>query len=446
MTNRFVKLSLAAILGLATVTTGALAADEVTTLDTLILYSQGAADKYEGDAETRIEHLIATTNKIYEDSGVNVKLNPVQIQKYDMNDSATSGSVLGTIRKDATVAEIRNSVGADNVVMYRPYAHDGNCGIAYQNNYLRDSKATWVEKYMYAHVTIGCGGYVTAHEVGHNSGLGHSAKQGSKGAYEYARGHGVQDTFTTVMAYSGVYKGKKVYKYSSPELECTNGLPCGIAEGEDKAADAVKALKQTLPLIEKFRAHIHNPDNNNTDDNNGTTDDGAKKLADALKAYDDQKAIFSQNKEKLGELRTVYKEARAEFLDIRSEYYELRAEFYDVRAEYREILGEYREVLAEYKAVRADYRAKRVSREAFLDIRAELIDIRTELRAYRNDELKPMYAELKAFRAELLKPAYVDYKASVTAYRDFYRKSYKVNRAKLKELKKNYLELKKVYG
>jgi hypothetical protein len=445
MTKRLVKLSIAATLGLITLSTGALAVDEVIELDTLILYSQGSADKYGGDAETRINHLLSTTNKIYEDSGLNVRLNAVKIQQYDMDDAATSGSVLSSIRKDAAVHEIRNQVGADTVVMYRPYANDGACGMAYQNNNLHDSEATWVEKYMYAHVTIDCGGYVTAHEVGHNSGLGHSEAQGSSGAYEYARGHGVQDNFTTVMAYRSAYNGSKVYKYSSPELEC-NGLPCGVEEGEEKAADAVKALRQTLPLIEKFRAHIDIPNNNNTDDNNGTTDDGAEQLAAALKAYNDQKNQVAEDKITLGELKTVISERKEAYLGTKTEYTKQKLALNEKRTAYKKLVADYRLVVAKYKVAKADYKAKRISKEALLAVKAEKIAARAVYKSYYVDVYKAAHTALKTYRTTVKAAAYNKYKEARTAYRAFYTDTYKVAKTKLRELRKIYRELKKVYG
>jgi len=414
MTRRLVKLSIAATLGLATVTTGALAVDDIIELDTLVLYSQGSADKYDGDAETRVAHLIETTNKIYEDSGLNFRLNAVKIQKYDMNDSATSGMVLGKIQKDENVHKIRDEVGADNVVIYRPYAGDGACGLGYQNNYLsQESALRWIDRYMYAHVSIDCGGYVTAHEVGHNSGLGHSEKQGSTGAYPYARGHGVQDTFTTVMAYSGVYNGTKVYKYSSPDLECKDGLPCGIAEGEDKEADAVKALKQTLPLLANFRDHIDQPDNNNSDDNNGTTEEGSQKVAAALKAYNDQKEVLKADRVKLKELKESFTKEKTAYALIVEEYKQKM----DVHSLKKAKLNELKD-----SASRADYRA------------------------YYNNTYKPSALALKAYRNDVKNPAYAAVKEKLTAFKIYRNDTYKVNRAKLIELKKTYLDLKKVYG
>ena len=435
MGEKLVKLSFATVLGLATISTASLAIE----LDTLVIYSQGVSDKYSGDVETRVEHLIETTNKIYKDSGLNVTMNAVKIQQYDMNDSAKTGTVLKTILNDKTIAELRNKVGADNVVIMRPYAHDGLCGLAYQNNYLNDPEATWVEKYMYAHVTIDCGGYVVAHEVGHNSGLGHSEKQGSIGAYSYARGYGVEDTFTTIMAYSGTYNGKKVYKYSSPLLECTDdGLPCGVEEGETNEADAVKALKQTLPLIEKFRVHIDTRDNNITNtDNNETTD----KLAIALKAYNKQKAVVLENLQKLKELQTNAKELRSSFIDVRNEYKKIRAEFSKVRIEIEGILADYHDALSYYRQAKSDYKNNQITKEAFLKTREDLIRVIDKFKSFRLEKYTPVRNKLREFIDSKLKPAYTAYKEAVLETRTFYNDVYQPSKIKLDELKKAYLEL-----
>jgi len=456
------NLSLATITGLIALSSSLLVADNnPIILDTLIVYSQGSVDKYGGDAETRINHLITTTNKIYQDSGLNVKLNPVKIQPYPMDDEATSGTVLSAIRKDAEVTKIRNEVGADNVVIYRPYAGDGACGLAYQNNYLNDPNATWVEKYAFAHISIDCGAYVTAHEVGHNTGLGHSAKQGSTGAYEYARGHGIQDTFTTIMAYSGVYNAKKIYKYSSPTLDC-NGQPCGIEEGEENSADAVKALFQTLPLIEKFREHIiiddgndnnntddgddnNNTDNgnNNGDDNNGTIDDSAKKLAEALKAYTDQKTLINEDREELNKFKVIAKEKRDIIKEIRVEYRKQRTVYKEIRSEYKSLREDYKVVIKEYKQARKDYKAKKITKEQFNTVKEKLYSTRDTYKTYYNDILLPTYTALKEFRKNTIQPAIDDYKEARTNYKTFYTDVYKIDRAKLKELRKAYLKLKK---
>ena len=469
------NLSLATVVGLATLSTGLFATvDTPTTVDTLILYSQGSVDKYGGDAETRINHLITTSNKIYADSGLNLKLNPVKIQKYQMDDRATSETVLSGIRQDAEVTKIRNEVGADTVIMYRPYAGDGACGLAYQNNYLRDPNATWVEKYAFAHVSIDCGGYVTAHEVGHNTGLGHSAKQGSEGAYKYARGHGVQNDFTTVMAYAGVYNGTKIYKFSSPSLEC-NGQPCGIDAGEENEADAVKALLQTLPLVENFREHIVIDDGNDGDDNNDTddnTDDGGNngdnngdddntddggddgddndgtvdELDQALKAYNDQLAKIDADKEELKKLKAFIGEKKDSVNDTRVEYRKQRSVYNTTKKEYRNLVKAYRVVLREYRTAKRDYKREKITQEQLDAVKAQLDTAKATYKTYYNDVVIPAYTVVKEFRATTIQPAIDEYKEARADYRTFYNDVYRADKTKLRELKKAYLKLKRAQG
>jgi hypothetical protein len=503
------SLSLATIVGLATLSSSLVAVEATpVSLDTLIIYSQGAETAYEGDVETRINYLVESTNKIYADSGLNVKLNPVKIQKYTMDDSTDSGTVLSAIREDEEIQRIRNEVGADNVVIYRPYAGDGMCGLAYQNNYLNDPEATWVEQYAYAHVSIDCGGYVTAHEVGHNTGLGHSAAQDSTGAYTYARGHGVQNNFTTVMAYEASYNGPKINKYSSPALDC-NGLPCGIEEGEENEADAVKALLQTLPLVENFREHIVIDDGNTTDDNNtenkitdpidngeddnatddnneddnvtdggddgdednttddgnnddsdnnttiddgdddnnnGTVDDDAQRLADALKAYNDQLAKVDADKVELTKLKAVIQEKKDAITATRETYKEKRALYTDIKKEYRALIKAYRTVKTEYRKAERDFKRNRITQDELDAVKTKLDTAKTTYETYYNDVVLPASTELKEFKATTIQPAIDAYKEAVSDYRTFYKDVYRVDVTTLRTLKKEYLTLKREIG
>jgi hypothetical protein len=463
------NLSLATIVGLATLSSSLFAVESTSvTLDTLIIYSQGAETLYNGDVETRINYLVESTNKIYKDSGLNVTLNPVKIQQYQMDDTATSGTVLSDIRQDSEIQRIRDEVGADNVVIYRPYANDGACGLAYQNNYLNDPSATWVEAYAYAHISIDCGGYVTAHEVGHNTGLGHSSAQGSVGAYEYARGHGVQDNFTTIMAYETSYNGAKINKYSSPSLDC-NGLPCGIEEGETNAADAVKALIQTLPLVENFREHIvvetnttdTTTDTNTTDnsgeesnttdpivddgddnsDNNETIDDDAQRLADALKAYNDQLAKVDADREELSKLKEIVNDKKDTLKNIRIEYRKQRTAYKEIITEYRKLIKAYRVTIKDYRQARRDYRAKKITKEQFNTVIAKVYTAIDNYKAYYTDVLLPAYTVLKEFKEKTIQPAIDERKEAYTNYRAFYNDVYRADVATLIELKNAYLAL-----
>ncbi len=454
------RLALFVILGLLTVTTNIFAANNTITLDTLILYSQGVYDKYNGDVETRVQHLITTTNQVYKDSGLNVKLNPVKIQQYPIDDSIASITALENIRKSTEVANIRNEVGADHVIIYRPYRGDGDCGRAYQNNALSNPTSTWVEKYMYAHISIDCSIYATAHEVGHNAGLGHSERQGSTGAYSYARGHGIDNTFTTIMAYTSAYNGQKIAKFSNPNIECINGLPCGIEEGEYKEADAVKALKQTLPLIEKFRVHIatdnnttdnnttdnnttdNNTTDNNTTDNNTTDNNHSNKLEELFKEYQAHRELFIKNRAKLEELRSIAKKLRSQYLDKRNEYMILRKEFMDIRTKVKQITSEYRVARKNYTIAKRAYKRKRISYNEFLEKRANYSKAIDRLNTYRKEIYKPTLLKVRAYIKNVLKPMIKEYNSAIKLTKKFYRDTYKPSKRKLEELEKAYFSLK----
>lgn len=233
-------------------------------LDVLVLYTPGTEAKYGTGTLARFDHLMAVTNQIYSDSGVNARVRVVAAKKVAYTDANNAEQALRDMTQRAVpafanVSSWRQQYGADLVVLYRPYSDvHGSCGIAWVGGNGTNGNLSGMKETAYAHVAVDtCGDYVTAHEFGHNMGLLHSRRQDGKGGtFHYALGHGEYGKFTTIMAYQssfGVdYVAGKVWKFSSPLTTCA-GRPCGIDKNNTTSgADAVSTLNVTIPQVAQY--------------------------------------------------------------------------------------------------------------------------------------------------------------------------------------------------
>ena len=109
-------------------------------VDLMVLYNEQASAWYDGDAETRIVHLVDVANRIFEDSGANLELRIVLMREVQYEDGYRAAEALdhltyATHTAFANVPELRAQYGADLVVFMRPFGDDGNCGLAWIGGY-----------------------------------------------------------------------------------------------------------------------------------------------------------------------------------------------------------------------------------------------------------------------------------------------------------------------
>lgn len=210
-------------------------------INILAIVDSSDAGTNNGSTRTKIDHFIAVSNQVFQNSIVPAKLHLVGVKSHHFMSSSSKGA-LSEVYHNKSIAAARKSVGADIVMIYRNNVNDGLCGTAYFNKGLNANIA-------YAHVSLSCPSTTTAHEIGHTMGLAHSERATSKqGRYAYGHGYGIDGAFATIMSYTSTYNTNiRLFNYSSPSLEC-QGYTCGSDN-----ANAAQALNNSIGTVANFR-------------------------------------------------------------------------------------------------------------------------------------------------------------------------------------------------
>lgn len=235
------------------------------TIDLLFLYTPEFVDDIGAlTPETKINELIEITNGYYANSQIDVVFRPVLYREVDhvLNSLSSSFNAMQTSSGEFSfVEDTREAVGADIVVLIDGlFSNDSACGlgttpgVGFQGEFYHPNISNpelFVTLYMDGFPQgggSGCSDDTLAHEFGHNHGLDHSHREvGAEGTFSWAVGHGVDGSFATIMANTGLYPGSSdVPFFSNPESTDCNGLPCGVDRNDvEQGADAVFTINHT---------------------------------------------------------------------------------------------------------------------------------------------------------------------------------------------------------
>jgi uncharacterized delta-60 repeat protein len=234
-------------------------------LDVLVVHTPGLRTRLGAGMRPRLETSIALTNQAFAASGVAARLRLVHVAEVGYSDRTSNAEALGQLTEGthpalAGVREMRDLVGADLVVLVRPFdnAAHGGCGSGWIGGW-GGVPIAFANGWAYSVVSDGdsqglfCDDVSFAHELSHNLGCMHdrptaAGQGGGQGAYAFGFGYGVPGRFGTLMSY--VFP--RLARFSNPDRSCA-GLPCGVDEARADSANNALAIELVRAEVARFR-------------------------------------------------------------------------------------------------------------------------------------------------------------------------------------------------
>jgi hypothetical protein len=248
-------------------------ADNGSTIDVLVVYSQGAFSAA-GGTPTAINNLItlmeSETNQGYAQSNVNQRLRVVQRQQVNSAEGSTNQTYLDRMINPSDgfmdeVPGLRNSSGADLVFLLQSSVADPCGQAAMILNPVNTAQAPNAYAVGEEDCSTGAGGWTFGHELGHLMGARHDWGSDPTNNQPFTYNHGyIQpgpgrscDLMAVRGACSNAGNNRANY-WSNPNI-IVSGLPIGIPEGQPNAAENWKTLNNTASTVANFRTCVVAP-------------------------------------------------------------------------------------------------------------------------------------------------------------------------------------------